>query len=325
MQGEYVDHTSFERKALRSDAVHIGTLMLLLLATMQLTFQTLVMVLAAIGIIDYDAIHQTNWGFDNSTYLLIYAGVYGFVFVAPTLLARLLFRRRLFLPSSRSEVTPVDGFLSVVGMVGACLLTSCVVSYVMMSFGVPMPDAPTLLENTPVSYVLNLAVIAVLPALLEEWLFRGCVLRVFRAYGDWFAIILSALLFGLMHGNIVQIPFAFIVGLLLGWLYVSTDNIWLPIAVHFANNALSVSIEYISMNLSVPSQSVFWVAVHTLVIGIGAVATVMLIIKKSRLFCRLENRSFLHPSDRFKTALSAPTLLISIICFVILTVLEMVA
>ncbi len=327
MQIEFIDRMRAERKRLRSDSIYIGTLMLVLLAAMQLTFSAVVMVLAMVGVIDFDAIQQTNLGFDNTTYLLIYGAVYSFVFVAPTLVVTLLFRRRLFPPTSRANVAPVDGFLSVIGMVGGCLLTSIVVSYVMNileNFGVPMPEMPALLENTPASYALNLAVIAVLPALLEEWLFRGCVLRTFRAYGDGFAIVMSALLFGLMHGNIVQIPFAFIVGLLLGWLYVVTDNIWFPIAVHFANNALSVSMEYLSMNMDVQSQNVFGTIVYALIVCAGAASVIVLIIKKSSLFHRLENPSIIYPSERLKTALFAPTLLISLICFVILTALEMV-
>lgn len=47
-------------------------------------------------------------------------------------------------------------------------------------------------------------------------LFRGYFLRLLRPYGTWFAVIVTAILFALMHGNILQIPFAFLVGLACG-------------------------------------------------------------------------------------------------------------
>ena len=51
----------------------------------------------------------------------------------------------------------------------------------------------------------------------EELIFRGAFLHVLAPYGKRFAIAFSALLFGLMHGNIVQLPVAFFLGLLLGY------------------------------------------------------------------------------------------------------------
>ena len=50
----------------------------------------------------------------------------------------------------------------------------------------------------------------------EEILFRGFLLQNFKRYGVRFAIIFSAILFGIYHGNIVQTPFAFILGLMKG-------------------------------------------------------------------------------------------------------------
>ena len=59
--------------------------------------------------------------------------------------------------------------------------------------------------------VLNLLVLAVLPALLEEMIFRVCILGALRKYGDTFAIVVSALLFGFIHGGLSQSVFAVIV------------------------------------------------------------------------------------------------------------------
>lgn len=69
----------------------------------------------------------------------------------------------------------------------------------------------------------------------EEILFRGFLLQNFKRYGIRFAIIFSAILFGIYHGNIVQTPFAFILGLLLGYITVSY-GLKYAIAVHIFNN-----------------------------------------------------------------------------------------
>ncbi len=69
----------------------------------------------------------------------------------------------------------------------------------------------------------------------EEILFRGFLLQNFKRYGVRFAIIFSAILFGIYHGNIVQTPFAFILGLLLGYITVSY-GLKYAIAVHIFNN-----------------------------------------------------------------------------------------
>ncbi len=312
--------------AIKRDGHYIGTLMLVLLVTMQFTFTAVVLALMMFGYIDGSALSDTYLGLGNTAYLLMYAGVYTFVFLAPTVVVSLCFKKHPLPLMPHRGLSAADGFFVVLGMVGLCIITSIGVGILMSfleNFGVPMPDLPSLLENTPTSFALNLLVMAVLPALLEELLFRGCVLRVLRPYGDWLAILVSAALFGLMHGNIVQIPFALVVGVALGWLYVATDNIWLPIAVHFANNAVSVSMEYAMMRLGVMAQELFALLTYGLIIVIGVTAFVMLAVRKSALLRRIGDSDFLPLTERVKALFSSPPLLIAVVAFVIMLVVEM--
>lgn len=78
---------------------------------------------------------------------------------------------------------------------------------------------------------------AVVAPVVEELLFRGAVLRSFQPFGKRFAIVISALLFGLFHGNLVQMPFAFLVGLVLGYTAVEYSIVW-SIFLHFINNGI---------------------------------------------------------------------------------------
>ena len=81
--------------------------------------------------------------------------------------------------------------------------------------------------------------VAVVPAILEEITIRGIIMQPLRKYGDKFAIFTSALLFAYMHGNMVQIPYTIIGGLLLGYLAVVTGSLWPSIILHFINNLYS--------------------------------------------------------------------------------------
>ena len=69
----------------------------------------------------------------------------------------------------------------------------------------------------------------------EEILFRGLVLRTLEPYGKKFAIVGSAFLFGMFHGNVVQTPFAFLVGLVLGYAAVEYNICW-AMLLHMINN-----------------------------------------------------------------------------------------
>lgn len=69
----------------------------------------------------------------------------------------------------------------------------------------------------------------------EEILFRGLIMRSMERYGKKFAILASAFLFGIFHGNIVQTPYAFMVGLVLGYVAMEYSMLW-AIVLHMLNN-----------------------------------------------------------------------------------------
>lgn len=69
----------------------------------------------------------------------------------------------------------------------------------------------------------------------EELLCRGLAMRPLVKYGKRFAVLMSAFFFGLMHCNIVQTPFAFVVGLVLGYVAVEYNILW-AMVLHMINN-----------------------------------------------------------------------------------------
>ena len=89
--------------------------------------------------------------------------------------------------------------------------------------------------------------VAVLPGFCEEFLHRGIVLQGIKHAGFKKAIVISSLLFGLIHFNIQQCFYAFIVGMIMGFVSVVAKNIFPAIIIHFTNNAISVYLEYASV------------------------------------------------------------------------------
>lgn len=99
-------------------------------------------------------------------------------------------------------------------------------------FGLAFPEK----TGELIVYFIYVCVIA---PLTEEFLFRGVVLHSLSKYGALFAGFTSALLFGLLHGNIQQAPMAFLVGLVLAYAAVRTGSLRLPIFIHFSINTTS--------------------------------------------------------------------------------------
>lgn len=88
------------------------------------------------------------------------------------------------------------------------------------------------------SGLITIITICLVAPFLEEMLFRGIILRGFLSkYPATKAIILSSLLFSLMHFNIYQIPTAFVLGCFIGWLFYVTHSLWPSIIAHAINNA----------------------------------------------------------------------------------------
>lgn len=96
-----------------------------------------------------------------------------------------------------------------------------------------------LLESVSVdTTILPMFLYAVIAApITEELLFRGLLLRSVEPYSKKLAIFASALLFGLYHGNPIQTPYAFLVGLILGYVALEYNMAW-AIVLHLLNNLL---------------------------------------------------------------------------------------
>jgi membrane protease YdiL (CAAX protease family) len=142
-----------------------------------------------------------------------------------------------------------------------------------------VPSFPT--PTGAPAILLYIVSISITPALVEEFALRGVVMQPLRKFGDKFAIIISGLVFALLHGNATQTFFAFIVGTTIGYFVVATGSIWTGVAIHFANNFFSVIINILNARNEALATDVYQ-KVMTLAFIIGIIAFVLFALDKNR-------------------------------------------
>ncbi len=160
-------------------------------------------------------------------------------FMIPAFVYMFLSRREGHEPMRLGVKLKGDTPLVIIAAIGI-VLTSAYLNSLMVSF----IDFNALFESapldTPVKVLMSFISIAIVPAVCEEFLYRGCVLSNLLPYGKTTAIIGSALLFALMHGNFAQFFYTFVAGLVLGAVYVETGSIWVSTFIHLFNNFYSI-------------------------------------------------------------------------------------
>ncbi len=90
-------------------------------------------------------------------------------------------------------------------------------------------------------HFINVIIIAVLPAIGEELMFRGALQRIFQSAfkNPHWAVFITAFLFSAIHIQFFGFLPRFVLGVIFGYLIVYSGNIWLPILAHFTNNFMA--------------------------------------------------------------------------------------
>lgn len=115
-------------------------------------------------------------------------------------------------------------------------------------------------------------------------MFRGAIMQSLRRFGDTFALFVSSLLFGLVHGNLVQAPMAFVTGLAIGYFVLRTGSLRTGMAIHFVNNALAVVLSAISASFSINGQQTITSIVYVVYLLSGFIAMGWLLTRYSNMF-----------------------------------------
>lgn len=104
----------------------------------------------------------------------------------------------------------------------------------------------TLVENS--NPFMLIGYVGIVGPIVEELIFRRLLLNKLRSYGDLTAIVYTGIIFGLCHTNLLQIPFAIVLGLVFGLIAVKTNNVKYSMIVHMAVNITTAMLNIFMQN-----------------------------------------------------------------------------
>lgn len=132
-------------------------------------------------------------------------------------------------------------------------------------------------------FLFNVVFVALLPAIFEEFIFRGIVYNGLRSKGVWFAGIISALMFALIHLSIEQFVFPIVMGVVFALILEKTGSVVYTMITHFCNNFIVVLISYIATftgrDMATFDTTTWYGAILAIIIAIVASVIIWLLIK----------------------------------------------
>ncbi|MBK5241104.1 type II CAAX endopeptidase family protein [Clostridium sp.] len=138
---------------------------------------------------------------------------------------------------------------------------------------IPMPNLINKpFEEQAISPILLILSLVVIAPIYEEVIFRGILLKgMANKINPNIALVVSALLFAVVHLNIPQGINAFLLGLITGFIYLKTESIYLSIFAHFVNNFLAITVS--SMFTSIEGKYVM--TIHRIFFILGVILLVI--------------------------------------------------
>ena len=218
----------------------------------------------------------------------------------------------------------------VFGGMAFCMVAQMMAVILSINFSIIGFDINDAVDTTygtkPLDVVMNSICTAMIPALVEEFAYRGVVLGALKKYDTNLAIIGSAYLFGMLHGNLAQIPFAFALGIVFAYIRVKTDSMMPNILIHFGNNFYAVIISTIDEVAPDSISTIIDVAIMVMFVAIGFIC-VYYLTKSDKNFFKLEpeKSTTLNTKEKMKTFFTSGTVIAStiILCIETITVIKM--
>ena len=203
--------------------------------------------------------------------------VYFFIFIA--------FRRTVSREDYCFKIRP-DNTLVAVMIALICLLSFILVQFgaidLFAAMGVSMDSEPFYIDTWGM-YIMAVFAMAILPAVVEELLFRGVIFKSLKKYGPLLAILLSSLLFAMYHLNPMQLVYQFVMGVVFSVVYLKTNNLLYPIILHFVNNFAIVTYTFIAANDHMPYTWNAFTIITTIllaIVGTAAIISLITILKR---------------------------------------------
>ena len=149
--------------------------------------------------------------------------------------------------------------------------------------------------NTFSKYIISLLLIGVLPGLVEEVFFRGGLQNILMRWfkGPWFAIILTSIIFSIIHLSYYGFFVRAALGAILGMIFYYTGSLWLSILLHFLYNGIQVTALYIT-STSVSKMPKDIEKSFPLWMGAVALAILFFAFKKLKEISMVQQQKFIY-------------------------------
>ncbi len=194
---------------------------------------------------------------------------------------------------SFGEIAPMEGKLLkgfLFAYAASQLMASFASAFVSIFGGFVAPDlfsqggaSADFSANNPFELVVVFLSLCILTPFVEEFIFRGVIYGSLRKFGRGFAVVTSSAIFGLAHGSIEQMAYAFAFGVALALVFEKTGNLKTSILFHFLNNTLNyvlfVFIPYFAADNAAANMTA---VVYNAVCGVIAVVGLVLIFSKKK-------------------------------------------
>ncbi len=202
--------------------------------------------------------------------------------------------KEIYEPVKTEKVTVIRSLVSIGFFLGLIILSSFINSFLVGSLGNYNDFSSNVLWAAELDHayqiIFYIALRVILPAFLEEYFFRGMVCKSLSVYGKGTAILASAALFSMMHADFSQMLYSFVAGVLLGFLYLESENIAYPILLHLINNGIFAAGNVIRAQLGsavYDGYMLYAMAAISLVFLICAAVFIVITIKKGELIDKL--------------------------------------
>lgn len=213
-------------------------------------------------------------------------------------------------------------FLSIYGLQGIIHILHTL--YFSLEINQSPASDPSIGDVNPDVIIVYIIYSVILAPITEEILFRGMVLKNLSVVNKKFAIIFSAVLFGLFHENFPQMITATLIGILLAYVAIKSNSILIPIGLHMLNN---LSMEIID---AVPDSTPKNIVLLVLFFGAGVFGLIMFIRSMKGSYTPNDTYSCLYEFDdpsyekkaSFGSVLASPAMDIFLVIFTLIIVVD---
>lgn len=129
--------------------------------------------------------------------------------------------------------------------------------------------------------IISIILLAGVPAIIEEFVFRGVILQGLRKYGKWVAILGSSALFALVHLSAEQFIFPFLFGIIMAFVVIKTGSIFASMIIHFLANTATILLNYFNVIIEFDTDFIIFVFI-AVGIALASFAVVWLMTKKMK-------------------------------------------